>query len=541
LATRLAAPPTVSGLDKVTVIAVGAVAGLIGWCATVHVCLRLWGRGRTALLPLPTVHGGEAAEPLPREVRRERAGGDSSAAAAERTVLVTGGSGLVGASILRHLLGTADTAGASSPPRARRFRYRVVSLDRQTPPRWSPRFVAGVEYVEGDLVILGVAGMGALLRLHRADAVVHTAGVVQLRDDEGLLLNVNFGATLALLLACRTEAPSVRAFVLTSSASVVNDGKAHARLLRPQDPPPDPLAEPRRFSTHYARSKALAEAATLAASAGRKSGAPSAASPVGSSVRGSGAPWAGWASSPCPGFHTCALRLPGVYALGDPWMFGPLSKGELAVLPGNARARVEMVYAENAAYAHALAVDRLLSEAADDDGCGDGGSGDRGDRGHNDGDDEGSAGGFAARAFVSPAAAAARRGELAAASCRGAVLHVTNGEPDWPMGAFVAAAREKFQLQQPSGPPKPLPAWCSFVMVRLIELAWWACAGCVPCKAHPAWDFTRAALGYMDHDGTLDTGGCEERLGYRPLFGVQASLDHIHRRWLAQQAQEKLT
>jgi nucleoside-diphosphate-sugar epimerase len=483
---------------------VGAVVGVVLWLTLLHWCCRLWGGGKTQLLPVPVVRSD--ATPLPRVKSPGRpgssGGGDDGL---DRTVVVTGGSGLVGACILRHLLG--PSAAPAAPPscvRPRRFRYRVVSVDRCSPPAGSPRFVAGVEYVQGDLVSLGAGGLGALLRSHAAHAVVHTAGVVQLRDDAGLLLNVNHGVTVALLQACQFEAPTVRALVLTSSASVVNNGRGPSRLLRADDhPAPDPAASPRAFSTHYARSKALAEAATLGASAvGRRGG-----------CSGGGG---GGGGKPCPGFHTCALRLPGVYGLGDPWMFGPLSKGKLAALPGDPRARVEMVYAENAAHAHACAVDRLLGEAAGDDA------------------DDAAEAHLADKVGATPAA---RKAE-AEDSCRGRSFHVTNGEPDWPMGAFVACAVECFKVQQPSGPPTPLPAAVSFVVVRLVEFGWWLLHGCVPCKSHPAWDFTRAALGYMSFDGTLDTAGSEERLGYTPLFGVKTSVEHIHARWAAENGGE---
>uniref|UniRef100_A0A7S4Q9Q1 3-beta hydroxysteroid dehydrogenase/isomerase domain-containing protein n=1 Tax=Alexandrium monilatum TaxID=311494 RepID=A0A7S4Q9Q1_9DINO len=98
------------------------------------------------------------------------------------TAVVTGGCGMLGSAVVRRLLACEE----------RRFKVLVVDV---TPPR-SP--VPGVsEYVQMDLATADDSRrLDAVLASHGgADVVVHTAGVVNLTDNAGLLHNAHVVAT----------------------------------------------------------------------------------------------------------------------------------------------------------------------------------------------------------------------------------------------------------------------------------------------------------------------------------------------------------
>ena len=61
-------------------------------------------------------------------------------------------------------------------------------------------------------------------------------------------------------------------------------------------------------------------------------------------------------------FATCALRFPGIYGSDDPLMVGPFLDGGVDSVPaGSAAATMDVIYVENAAHAHCLAVEGLLN------------------------------------------------------------------------------------------------------------------------------------------------------------------------------------
>ncbi len=110
-----------------------------------------------------------------------------------RTVLVTGGSGLVGGYVLRRLAERGDT---------------VINFDVRAPGpemTWWLRPVANrILFVMG-----GVDGWGDLMaavKAHEPDTIVHSAGVVNLpllAKRPGLAMTVNFGGTFNVLEAAR--------------------------------------------------------------------------------------------------------------------------------------------------------------------------------------------------------------------------------------------------------------------------------------------------------------------------------------------------
>ena len=110
-----------------------------------------------------------------------------------RTVLVTGGSGLIGSYILRRLAGRGDT---------------VINFDVREPgssAAWwlkpvadKIRFEFGGIEEWGDLV--------AAVRAHQPDAIIHTAGILNpplLAKRPGLGMAINIGGTFNILEAAR--------------------------------------------------------------------------------------------------------------------------------------------------------------------------------------------------------------------------------------------------------------------------------------------------------------------------------------------------
>lgn len=151
--------------------------------------------------------------------------------ATPRTVLVTGGSGYIGAHVLRAL----RAAG-----------YRSVVLDIQPPP--GP-FVAGLaRFVIGDIRDRDV--LGRLFASDHIDGVVHIAGVKSVPEslaDPNRYFDINTVGTQRILEAMREA--GTRAIVFSSSAAVYGQPDAvpitEDAPLRPENP--------------YGESKAMSE------------------------------------------------------------------------------------------------------------------------------------------------------------------------------------------------------------------------------------------------------------------------------------------
>ena len=161
-------------------------------------------------------------------------------------VVVTGGAGFLGSAIVRQL---AD-------------RCEVTVLDRVLPS--SERRVARVSYVAVELATADLQP-----HLQGVDVVVHTAGVVCLLDDPGLLHNAHVVATANVVRAARLST-SVRALCFTSSSGAVTSPWLRTPQLRvPCDFTP-PADFP--FASHYSRTKYLAERLALEAKARAEKG-----------------------------------------------------------------------------------------------------------------------------------------------------------------------------------------------------------------------------------------------------------------------------
>eukprot|EP00930_Biecheleria_cincta_P056014 TRINITY_DN42225_c0_g1_i1.p1 TRINITY_DN42225_c0_g1~~TRINITY_DN42225_c0_g1_i1.p1 ORF type:complete len:436 (-),score=54.26 TRINITY_DN42225_c0_g1_i1:224-1495(-) len=347
------------------------------------------------------------------------------------TVLVTGGSGLVGARIVDFL--TRKQTGSGSA------RYRVVSADLHQPAPNTSRHVDNVTYETCNLGSMTVLEMEELLDRHKVNIVCHTAGIVLMKDDPAPIFNVNLFAAQKLLLAAK-NALAVVGFLITSSTSVINTGQQDNVHMEPSLR----AARTRQsFSTDYGYTKAQAENSVLDA------------------------------NDPTSNFFTTALRLPGVYGSEDPWLGGPLLRGELTVIPGNPSKHIEMVYVENVAHAHACAIDKLAAGNCDVSG----------------------------RAF-----------------------HITNHQPEITMGQFVQTATAIIPQKKE---PRPLPYLLGLLTCCFSEFWWFFTQGNVFMPQHPIWNFTRSSFGYMNHDGSFSTTGNQDLLGYMPVYDVKGSFEHM--------------
>jgi nucleoside-diphosphate-sugar epimerase len=158
-------------------------------------------------------------------------------------IFVTGGSGFVGGTLVRHLVteGHQVTPLARSEASAQRF------------------LVAGAEPVRDDLADLAdAAGAGWLAHLADVDVVVHTAAHMEFWGPDALFERLNHAPTVALHAAA--VAAGVRRFVLVSAASVSTGSQRR--------PVVDETTPERRPNIAYSRVKLATERALLAAPAG---------------------------------------------------------------------------------------------------------------------------------------------------------------------------------------------------------------------------------------------------------------------------------
>jgi dihydroflavonol-4-reductase len=148
------------------------------------------------------------------------------------TVALTGGSGVVGGAVLRHLL-QAD---------------RQVTVLTRDPTR---AFPAGVGTVSGHL-----GDYSSLVEaFHGAEVVYHIAGLNRLcTSDPSQLYRVNVDGTRNVVRACR--ATGVRRLVYTSSAATI--GEPRGTIGREDSP------HRGSYLSHYERSKHFAEQVVFA-------------------------------------------------------------------------------------------------------------------------------------------------------------------------------------------------------------------------------------------------------------------------------------
>jgi 2-alkyl-3-oxoalkanoate reductase len=215
--------------------------------------------------------------------------------------LVTGHGGFLGAAICRQLL----AAG-----------YEVRGLSRGDYPELMG---LGVESLRGS--VTDASDVERALR--GVDGVIHTAAIAGVWGSRRVYESVNVGATETLLQGAKRN--GVSAFVYTSSPSVTFDG-------RPQSGISEEVAMPKRWLCDYPRTKAIAERMVLESSDGSQ-------------------------------FFACALRPHLIWGVGDPHLIPRViekCKGGRLRRVGSGENLIDTVHVENAAYAHVLALQRML-------------------------------------------------------------------------------------------------------------------------------------------------------------------------------------
>jgi sterol-4alpha-carboxylate 3-dehydrogenase (decarboxylating) len=221
-------------------------------------------------------------------------------------VLVTGGSGFLGAFIVEQLL--ADPATSVG----------ILSRNPHAPTGSDPR----VSTHKAD--IASEAEVQAVFDRFKPDAVIHAASPPH-TDPAAILARTNIEGT-KILLKCARQCNDTRAFVYTSTDSAV-------------EPTQDPLTEDKaklydekNYANPYALSKAVADAAVQAAD--------------------------------CRDLHTAVIRLPVVYGERDtnfmPQLVASVRKREHKMQIGQNKKVFEFIYVAKAAEAHILAARALV-------------------------------------------------------------------------------------------------------------------------------------------------------------------------------------
>ena len=224
-------------------------------------------------------------------------------------VLVTGGSGFVGANLVTTLLDRG---------------YQVRSFDRAPSPLPPHR---RLEVLQGDITDTSVCAAA----VDGIDTVFHTAAIIELMSGASVTdeyrrrsFAVNVGGTENLLHA--GQAAGVKRFVYTSSNSVVMGGQK----ISGGD---ETLPYTSRFNDLYTETKVVAERFVLSQNS------------IGDML-------------------TCAIRPSGIWGRGDQTMFRKLFEsvvaGHVKVLIGRKSARLDNSYVHNLIHGFILAAQHLV-------------------------------------------------------------------------------------------------------------------------------------------------------------------------------------
>jgi 3beta-hydroxy-delta5-steroid dehydrogenase/steroid delta-isomerase len=243
--------------------------------------------------------------------------GDSSLTTELGRVLVTGGSGFVGANLVTELLDRG---------------HQVRTFDRAPSPLPAhPR----LEVIEGDIcdqrtVAAAVDGI---------DTVIHTAAIIDLMGGGSVTeeyrqrsFAVNVTGTQNLVHAA--QAAGVKRFVYTASNSVVMGGQ---RISCGDET----LPYTERFNDLYTETKVVAERFVLSQNASPNGGA---------------------------GLLTCSIRPSGIWGRGDQTMFRKVFESVLAghvkVLVGSKNVKLDNSYVHNLIHGFILAAEHLVPGGA---------------------------------------------------------------------------------------------------------------------------------------------------------------------------------
>ncbi|KAL8738239.1 MAG: hypothetical protein Q9190_008030, partial [Brigantiaea leucoxantha] len=229
------------------------------------------------------------------------------------SVLVIGGCGFLGHHIVNQLLQQSA---------------QISVLDLRT----NVNRIPGISYYDGDITSTHVK---SIISKVQPQVMFHTASPLATTNNAAPLYHkVNVDGTRNLL-ECASQTASIKAFIFTSSASVVHDGTSnlinatetsHPILYHPQQP------------EIYSHTKALAEDLVLAAN------------------RANGR------------MLTLALRPAGIFGEGDnqliPGMMKALEEGKHKFQLGDNSNLFDFTYVGNVAHAHVLAAKKLLEAAS---------------------------------------------------------------------------------------------------------------------------------------------------------------------------------
>ncbi len=221
-------------------------------------------------------------------------------------VLVTGGGGFLGQYIVKELISESHDVWSLS-------RNHYISLDK-----------LGVKTIECDLSDSEVVNR---LDLSDFDAIIHTAAKAGVWGDFSDYNNINYHGTKNLF--DKAVIDKVKYFIYTSSPSVVFGSEDI--ILGDEG-----LKYPKKFYTHYAKTKARAEAYIFEQEKSKD-------------------------------IHVIALRPHLIWGPGDPHLFPRIiQKGKAGKLKrvGAGENLVDIIYVENAAMAHLQALKALVANSS---------------------------------------------------------------------------------------------------------------------------------------------------------------------------------
>ncbi len=223
------------------------------------------------------------------------------------SILITGGSGFLGRTIIRELL-SEDSVLA--PRLVKVFDCNDFNEEKDPPLR----------FVKGDICDYS--------RLRDAckdvDIVIHTAAIVDWGTHPAeTIFSVNVDGTRNVIRACIDN--QVKFLVYTSSLDAIFGGKSLVNINEHH-------SYPEKHPNMYCRSKFLSETLVLDANG--------------------------------PSLRTCVIRPADIYGEGDPFHIGSLvnmAKGGFYVRLGNGHSLSQHVYVGNIAHSHILAIREFLA------------------------------------------------------------------------------------------------------------------------------------------------------------------------------------
>ncbi len=393
------------------------------------------------------------------------------------SVLVVGGCGFLGHHIVRQLL---------ERYRDSEHQLRISVLDVRIDRNRIADTAPSVAYYAGD--ITAAERVQAVMDATRPRVIIHTASpLAATAADSGvreLYERVNVLGTRTLL-ACAARAGCVRAFVYTSSASVVHDGVSDLVLADERLP----VLRPPQQRDAYSASKGAAD--ELVRAANRQH-----------ALRD------GDAAAGHRAMLTTVLRPAAIFGEGDvqniPNVLATYDRGLWWLQLGDNRSRFDLTYVGNVAYAHLLAMEKLLETAA------------REDAGVDD----------------TVTSGAADDADFGGTRVDGQAFFITNGDP-YPFWTFAravwAAAGHAEQLQPDTLRRRVwvVPTPLGLGIAALVEGVFWLvallAAGLGRRVRQPTLTRSRIRMTALTRTYSIDRA--RRALGYRPLVSMPEAIE----------------